>query len=279
VSDGAAGGPEVGVVIATRNRRENLLGALEQITALPERPPVIVVDNHSGDGSVAAVAERFPSVRLLALERNRGAFARNLGATELGTPFVAFSDDDSWWQAGSLQRAATVFRRYPALGLIAARILVGPQRRLDSTAALMRGPAPPGLPGPRVDGFIACGSVVRRRAFEQAGGFCERFLIGSEEELLALDMAAAGWELCYVEEVTAIHTPEPGGRNDRSWMSLRNALWTSWLRRPRRTALRDTLALAAAGGRDPAARRALVAGLRGLPWALSSRQVMRRRRD
>jgi GT2 family glycosyltransferase len=272
----SAAGPaaEVGVAIATRDRRDSLLRTLSEIEALPERPPTVVIDNASADGTAAAVASSFPAVELIALERNRGAFARNLGAARLRTPFVAFSDDDSWWQPGALARAAATLRRHPAVGLLAARILVGPECRLDPVSALMAaGPTPADLPGPRVDGFLACGAVVRRDAFLTAGGFCERFLIGAEEALLAIDLRAAGWELCYAAEVTAIHEPHRASRGDRSWLRLRNDLWTAWLRMPARRALRETAALAAVAPREPAARRALISAIAGLPWALRARRV------
>jgi GT2 family glycosyltransferase len=263
---------EIGVAIATRDRRAELLQTLERVSALPERPPIVVVDNASDDGSGDAVAAAFPAVELLRLDRNRGAAARNLGAARLPTPFVAFCDDDSWWEPGALTLAASLLRRFPRTGLLAARILVGEERRLDPTSASMRGEAPAGLPGPRVTGFLACGAVARRAAFLEAGGFCERFLIGGEEELLAIDLRAAGWDLCYAEAVVAVHVPYAGGRGGRSWLGMRNALWTSWMRRPARKALRDSAALAAAAREDPLARRAFGAALRGLPWALASRR-------
>jgi len=257
----------VGVVVATRNRRERLLQTLERLEALPERPPIIVVDNASEDGTAEMVSEAFPAMRMLALDRNHGAFARNLGVEKLETPLVAFSDDDSWWAPGALSRAARAFQRFPRTGLIAARILVGPERRIDPTSAAMRGPTPPRLPGPRVSGFVACGAIVRRRAFLEAGGFSRRFLIGGEEDLVAIDMAAAGWDLCYMDAVVALHVPGGDDRGDRSWLRRRNDLWTSVMRRPPRTVLDDTAHLLADAGHDPAARRALAEALPGLPWA------------
>ena len=59
----AAGrGRRVSVVIATADRREQLLHTLARLMALPEQPPVIVVDNGSVDGSAAAVRAAFPRV-------------------------------------------------------------------------------------------------------------------------------------------------------------------------------------------------------------------------
>ncbi len=270
------GGAEVGVVVATRNRRDALVRTLGRLEALPERPPVVVVDNASGDGTAAAVADRFPRVDLLALDRNHGVAARNLGVRHLGTAAVAFCDDDSWWEPGSLGQAAELFRRFPTVGLLASRIVVGEERRLDPTSARMRGAPAPGLPGPRVRGFVACGTIVRRAAFLEAQGFCERFLIGGEEALLAIDMRAAGWDLCYVERLVAVHAPDGAERAGRSWRNRRNDLWTSWLRMPARRAVRDTLDLARDARGDAAARRALVAALPGLPWALRHRRPPRR---
>jgi len=269
-------------VIATHDRRDSLLATLAELDRLPERPPTVVVDNASGDGTVAAVERAFPAVDVVALPRNRGVSARNIGVARLHTPYVALCDDDSWWRPASLGRAATLFRRFPSLGLLAARILVGPWQRLDPVSAEMRGQAPPGLPGPRVHGFVACGALVRRAAFLDARGFCERFLIGSEETLLALDMSAAGWDLCYVDELVAIHMPHGEHRADRPWMSCRNALWTSWMRMPLRIALAESWKLGREAIHDPVARQAFLAALWGLPWAVSERRSGRRpvgRRD
>ncbi len=89
------------------------------------------------------------------------------------------------------------------------------------------------LPGPPVLGFVACGSVVRRRAFLQVGGFHPVIFFAGEETVLALDLAAAGWGLAYVDEVTAHHQPEAGRRAQRPRrLQARNALLSSWLRRP-----------------------------------------------
>ena len=265
-------GADVGVVVATHNRRASVLATLEQLEALPERPPIVVVDNGSADGTAAAVRSSHPGVTLLALDRNRGAFARNIGADRVQMPLIAFCDDDSWWLPGALSVAAEVFRRHPRLGLIAARVMVGSERRLDPLSAVMRGPAPDGLPGPRVTGFLACGTVMRREPFLAVGGFCERFMIGAEEELLAIDMRAAGWDLCYADEVVAIHDPHLEDRGPRGSLSRRNALWTSWLRKPAGRALRDTAALGWQARSDPVARLAVGSALRGIPWALVRRR-------
>jgi GT2 family glycosyltransferase len=261
------------VVIVTHDRRARVLATLARIEALGDRPAVVVVDNGSADGTRAAVTGRFPWVEVIRCEHPLGSEARTLGARAAGTPLVAFSDDDSWWAPGALRRAAELFAADPALGLVAARIVVEPGARADGTCEQMRAsplPPDPTLPGPRVLGFLACGAIVRRSAFLGCGGFHSRFGFGGEEELLAVDLAAAGWGLAYVADVVAHHEPVPGRRSGRSLREIRNRLWSAWLRRPLPAAAR----LTCAQSRGRGGRLALISAIRGIPWVLRERRVV-----
>ena len=256
------------VVIVTRNRRRAVLRTLDRLAALRPPPPIIVVDNASDDGTPEAVAAEHPTARLVALPDNRGAAARNIGARAAATPLVAFCDDDSWWAPGALQRAGAHFSAHPRLGLLAARILVGAEQRLDPTCAQMAaGPRGPDGPGPAVVGFVACGAVVRRDAFLATGGFDPRFEIGGEEALVAWDLAARGWGLAYAEDVVAHHDPESGPRGGRSRRIVRNDLWTTWLRLPLGAGVAATLAALRRGQRG-----AVIEAVCGLPWVMRERR-------
>jgi GT2 family glycosyltransferase len=200
-------GSDVTVVVASQNRRADLLTTLARHEA-----PVVLVDNASTDGTVAAVRAAHPEVTVLPLDRNRGAHGRTLGVARAGTPFVAFADDDSWWAPGDLARAVGILRAHPRLAVLNARILVGPEERLDAACREMAASplgTPPDLPGPALLGFVACGAVVRTEAFEAVGGFDPVVRFPGEEERLALDLATAGWGLAYVDSVTVHHHPSP----------------------------------------------------------------------
>lgn len=193
----------VTVVIATRDRVAELRRTLAVLTALPEGPAVIVVDNGSRDGTARAVRGEFPGVTLIRNRRNRKAAARNQGVRRAATPYVAFSDDDSWWDPGALARAC---------------------------------------------------------------------------DLLALDLAAAGWAAVYAQEVVARHFPSarrnPGRRRAAQ---LRNRVLVAWLRRPPLAAFARTAELARTVPRDRASAAAFAAAAGGLPWVLRERRPVPRR--
>jgi GT2 family glycosyltransferase len=270
--------PRVAVVVITHQRREELLTAVARLLDLPERPHVVVVDNGSTDGTADAVRERFPDVELIASAENLGAVGRNVGVARLDTPYVAFCDDDTWWEPGSLRTAADALDAHPRLAVVTARILVEPGGREDPVVPELRDSPVRGadwLPGPALGSFLAGASVLRCEAFREVGGFSERLWLGGEEELMAGDLAAAGWELCYLPELTVHHQASRArDPHRRRRDGIRNTVWTTWLRRPLRPALRRTLHLLRTVPRDRVTALALADALRGLPWVLRERRVL-----
>jgi GT2 family glycosyltransferase len=61
---------------------------VERLLGLLERPAIIVVDNDSTDGTSDNLTRRFQSVRIIGLESNIGAAARNVGIRAARTPYV-----------------------------------------------------------------------------------------------------------------------------------------------------------------------------------------------
>jgi N-acetylglucosaminyl-diphospho-decaprenol L-rhamnosyltransferase len=250
---------DVTIVVATRNRRDRLAE-----TAAHHRAPLIVVDNASDEPIRLAGAD------VVRLDTNLGAAARTIGVERARTPYVAFADDDSYWAPGSLGEAAALFRAHPQTALLAAEVRVGPAGRLDpASAAMAAAPlgTPAGATGPSILGFLACAVVVRRDAYLAAGGFRRRLFVYGEEDLLAMDLAAAGWWLSYVPSLRVWHFPEPADRDVRARRRLetRNRVLTALLRRPPAVVARTA---AAALGTDPAG---LADALRHVPWALRHR--------
>ncbi|MFI9247378.1 glycosyltransferase family 2 protein [Streptomyces sp. NPDC053086] len=274
----APGDTRITVAVITRDRSVSLLRTLDALAALPEQPPVIVVDNSRHETTRRTVAGHPAISRLLRPGANTGALGRNLAVRHARTPYVAFSDDDSWWDPGSLTRAADLLDGHPRLGLLAARTLVGDEAVEDPLNAVLAAsplPTEPDLPGHPVLGFLGCACVVRREAFLDVGGYHPLLFFGGEETLLAYDLSAAGWGVAYEPTLRARHHPEGHGRSGRSFLVRRNHVLTTCLRRPWPVALRagTGLALAAAAGR-PGARRALKETVARFPAAVAGRRTL-----
>ncbi len=269
-------------VIASRNRATELATTVTRL--LNTTPcPIICVDNGSEDDSVAVV-RRFAdrsNGRVLAIElkSNRGVVARNIGVAAARTPNVAFCDDDSWWAPSAVEMAEQIFADYPAVGLLAARTIVMPHRRDDPMVAELANSAlghQPGLPGPSILGFMTCAAIVRKSAFAAVGGFSELLHFYGEEQLLAVDLAAHGWALCYCPELIAYHQPSAvrGNSSARQARELRNAVLTTWLRRPMGPCLQATGRLLWAATRDGAHARGAAEALMRLPTVLNRRRPL-----
>jgi GT2 family glycosyltransferase len=263
------------VVMITHNRRAELLRTLHLLRRLPERPRVIVTDNDSRDGTAEAVTRDFPDVTLLRPGRNLGAVGRNLAVRYVTTPYVAFCDDDTWWEPGSLRRAADLLDARPRLAAVTARIVVEPGGTEDPVVRELRESpltGPDWLPGPALGSFLAGATVLRTEAFRAGGGFHPGLWLGGEEELLACDLLRQGWWLAYAEELTVHHhASRLRDSTARRVLGIRNTLWFTWLRRPLLPALRRTGHLLRTVPRDAASVRAFAHATAGLPWVLRQR--------
>jgi GT2 family glycosyltransferase len=266
-------------VVITHNRRDELLVTLAHLAALPGEPRVIVVDNASSDDTPSAVVDAFPSVRVMQSAHNLGGGARNIGVEAATTPYVAFADDDSWWDDDALPRAVEIFEASPATAAIAARVVVHPDERDDPTCRVMAS-SPlrrSDVPFPLVLGFLACASLVRRDLFLEVGGFDGRFVVGGEEQRVAYDLRERGYDIVYAHDVVAHHAPSPvRDVTRRRRRELRNDLWTAWLRRRLLRALSVTARIAMRAVHDPTARGALSDAARGARWVWRERRPLSR---
>lgn len=265
------------VVIATHNRAAALAESLARLYDLPEQPLIIVADNASTDRTELVWKPFANRVRFLKLRRNIGAAARTIAAREAGTPFVAFCDDDCAWRPGALQRAVERFERHPEVAVLNGCVLVGEEERPDPACqAMSAGARERTTCGVPIVYFMAGASIMRTRAFLDAGGYHVRYFIGAEESLLALDLAARGWQLRYCDDLLLHHHPSPLNRDPerRRRLVLRNRLWTMMLRRSMSCAVHAMAQYLRAAPYDRAARAALREAVAGLPWVLRERRAI-----
>ena len=193
--------PFISFVISTHNRREELLHTLGKLREVDRRCQLVtethVVDNASHDGTAAAVAAQFPTVRLHRLKRNRGACAKNLALPYTAGRFILFLDDDSYPTASSLVRMLGHFTASPSLGAAVFDVQL-PGGRHECSAY------------PKV--FIGCGTAFRREALDEVGGLPSDFFMQAEEYDLSLRLLESGWDIRRFDDLHVLHRKTPAAR-------------------------------------------------------------------
>jgi GT2 family glycosyltransferase len=264
----------VSLVLLTYNCGARLIPILDRLTALDVA--IVAVDNASGDDTVA-VLEKYDQIEIVRLDRNTGAAGRNVGLRHTTTPYVAFCDDDGWYEPEGLARAADLLDAHPRLGLVNARILVGPENGLDPISAITESSPLPerhGIPGDVLLGFMAGAVIVRRVAYEEAGGYEDRFFIGGEEETLAFKLARLGWQMRYLPDVVMHHEPSVANAPYLRAYGLRNTLWNCWLHRRWRSALYYSWQVLADHPKNADWLRGVAAAFVGMPAIWRERRPM-----
>jgi GT2 family glycosyltransferase len=269
----------ISVVLLTYNCAHRIEPIVQRLLEL--KVPVIAVDNGSVDGTADELA-RYGAIELVRLPHNLGAAGRNIGANRARTPYILFCDDDGWYEPAGLPIVCDFFDRYPTLGLINAKILVGAEERLDPISTEMAdSPLPDrhGLPGMVLLSFMAGAAAVRAVAYQEVGGYDRRFFIGGEEETLSFKLAKAGWQLRYVSGLVLHHHPSLANAGKLRAFGMRNTLVNAWLHRRWLSALRWTVFTLIDTPKNADFVRGILLTLRGLPWVLAERDPMDRELD
>ncbi len=256
---------DVSIIIVSYNCRTYLEHTLEIVTRRPY--DIVVVDNASSDGSVDLVRERFPGVRVRALERNHGFGAANNVAMELahGRYFLLLNPD-AWPLDDAVERLAAFADEHPQLGAVGPRLVNrdrSPQRSIFGYPARpltlaawtafphavsglyvaskwVRNGHDPSLPSQRGasngNGRIVAPSeflsgaalLLRREAVEEVGGFDERFFMYSEETDLIFRLRQAGWGVDFCSDAEFVHVG--GGSTGRVKSRMYREQLLSYLR-------------------------------------------------
>ncbi len=203
----------VGVVIPAFNAARTIGRALSSVFAQDRVPDsVVVVDDGSEDDTCAIVTQGFPSVRLVAQENGGPSRARNAGAALLDTDWIAFLDADDVWFHDKIASQLAVVAQEPRVALVAAGWTRSPTRR-ETPAHKAPTLALPQLA--LLFGYFLgpSGVMVRREAFEEAGGF-RPAMDGIEDRDLFSRVAVSG-EARLVDRVLWHYAPTPGSFSKR----------------------------------------------------------------
>jgi glycosyltransferase involved in cell wall biosynthesis len=221
--------PTVSIVISTRNRRDDVLRAIE--SALAQEYPsleVLVYDDASTDGTAEAVSAEFPEVRLHA-SSERGGYLRwrNRGFRESRGAYVVSIDDDGYFaDTETVSRIVELFDAYPQAAGIALPYVEPQSSRTQSRM-------PPTPVGTQLRNYIGCAHALRRDVVLQLGGYRELLVHQGEERDLSLRLLDAGWQIVLGDCPTIVHCYSPNREVSRiSFYGYRNTLLFSGLNVP-----------------------------------------------
>lgn len=200
---------------------------------------VVLVDNHSADCTAALVAAQYPWVKLVASPVNLGfAAGNNLAARQASGKLLLLLNPDAVPEPGALAQGVRLMQAQPEVGL------GGGELRDPSGAAQ---PSARMFPSLRDEFFTFSGLAhrfpnhpllgrlnrggtdsqavadvdwipgafvfIRQDAFEQLGGFDERYFMYYEEVDLCRALQSRGWRVRYWPELKALHI---GGASART---------------------------------------------------------------
>ncbi len=236
--------PDLSVSIVNTGSRELLLACLASLAG--NAAEIVVLDNASEDGSVAAVRDRFPAVRVIA-QQQRAGFGANHNTVIRATTgrYVYVLNEDTTADDWGFEALTAYLDAHPRVAAVGPR-LVYPDGRLQDSAwrfptpvvstislatlgrlgvTQSRGDAPRS-----VDWVMGAAVVLRREALEEVGLFDEGFFLYSEEVDLQARLHRTGWEVHYFPEITVVHHESqfsadiPERRINEMWRS-RHRYW------------------------------------------------------
>lgn len=128
--------PDLSVVVLTHQTRDLVLDCLESLEAcMPSFPTeIFVVDDASTDGTVEAVAARFPEVELIARSENGGfAVANNDAIRRARGRYTLLLNGDTIVLPGALEAMVEFLDANPDTGMVGCRLLDA-EGRTDASA-------------------------------------------------------------------------------------------------------------------------------------------------
>lgn len=177
---------------------------------------LIVIDDGSPDRTADLVRRAMaddPRIRLISVENGGVSRARNRGVAESRAPLVAFLDADDRWAPEALACHHGHFAADPDLGVSFARVeLLTPEgERTGKLCQTLLTPLEASQLLALNLTITTSNWVVRRRLFEQLGGFVEGMNHSEDMEWLLRVRCRSAWKVQAVDRVLTYYRTAGGG--------------------------------------------------------------------
>lgn len=225
---------DISIIIVNYNVKEfllNLLGSLDK-SLKNIRSEIIVVDNASEDGSIEAVQQKYPGVKLIANNKNVGfGAANNQGMKIAQGKFIVLINPDTIVKEDTFSTLLKFFEEHEDAGMAGCKVL-----NPDGSLQL---PCRRSFPGPwtsftkivglsklfpnsrlfarynltyldendtyEVDAISGSFMMLRKEVYEKTNGFDPQFFMYGEDLDLCYRTQKAGYKVYYVHSTEIIH--------------------------------------------------------------------------
>jgi GT2 family glycosyltransferase len=196
--------PLVSIVILSWNRRDDVRVSLDHVfeTSYPSIE-VIVVDNHSTDGTVEMVKTDYPEVIVLSLPENIGITGWNKGFEIAKGEYILVLDDDSYPEKNALSIGITRMVQEPQCGIL-AMLVYNQHLNFVQTSSLIQG---------NNTTFIGCGAILRTGILKSVGMFEPVLFLYMHEDEFAMRAINAGFTVLYEPGAIVQHISSPAHRH------------------------------------------------------------------
>ncbi|OGC76590.1 MAG: hypothetical protein A2Z27_00700 [candidate division Zixibacteria bacterium RBG_16_50_21] len=223
---------ELSIVIVSFNVKKDLRRCLQGLAGCADSIEIIVVDNHSSDGSVEMLRADFPEVTLIENRVNTGfSRAANQGIRSSAGKFALLLNPDTRISGSDLESMVDYLKQNRRVGILGCQILNSQGKRqfsarsfpwfstsFSSNQSILNRVVPKNpwsrkylgkelsLDSPsQVDWVSGSCLLAKREVFESAGLLDERFFMYVEDVDLCKRAKEKGWEIVYYPQVKITH--------------------------------------------------------------------------
>jgi GT2 family glycosyltransferase len=232
--------PGVAVVVVCHDSADALAATLPALVdQLADTDELVVVDNASSDGSPAVARALAPGATVIETGANLGfATACHAGADASAAPLLLFLNPDAVPAPGCIDALRECAAGRPGWGAWQALVTMAGGRLVNTAgnevhflgfgwAGRCGEPVEAVAAQPADVGFASGAAlVVRREAWDAAGGFDGRYFMYGEDLDLSLRLRLAGWGIG-IEPRAVVEHDYAFGKGAYKWFYLeRNRWWT-----------------------------------------------------
>ncbi|MGD0021059.1 MAG: glycosyltransferase family 2 protein [Smithellaceae bacterium] len=209
---------DVSIIIVSYNTARLIADCLASLEASRgAEKEIFVVDNASADNCIELITTRFPAVKIIANQENKGfGPANNRALKDCRGRYVVFLNPDATVEPDTLRKAISYMEANQQIGLAGAKIL-NPDGSLQPSVSYkypgekFATDAIVGLPGD-IACVLGAFMIARKELIKEIGGFDEDFFLYGEDQDLCRRIRKTGFSIGYIEDAKVFHR---GGQSEK----------------------------------------------------------------